>query len=153
MESEACLNSQCINDSLLFNLDELSLKLQPFFLSKLPPELRTHVWGYFGPSSAYKSLIIVAGEVSRLADQVHRSTSPFLTLYFQSQLIVKMTKVFGIEYIQSLHADTITIPITGRSFSCTSGLAMGIHGICARKIIGRDWYSDWFGKVPRSGIV
>ncbi|KAF7925980.1 hypothetical protein BELL_0346g00080 [Botrytis elliptica] len=152
-ESEACLYDQAVINDLLSDMTELGPKYQPLFLSKLPLELRALVWGYVGPSSAYTSFLIVAGETSRLFYQMHRPASLTLALYPESRLVPKMIKIFGTDYIQSFCAESTTIPITESAVACSYKLAIGTHGICAIQIISADGSFCWVGKVPKSGLV
>ncbi|KAJ8067100.1 hypothetical protein OCU04_004476 [Sclerotinia nivalis] len=153
VESEACIYNTTIINSLLSDTTELSPNYQPFFLSKLPAELRARIWEYVGAASAYTSFMIVAGETSRLFHHIHRATDCALTLYPNLHLIPKMIKIFGTDYIQSIHADSVTIPITDQEVACTYKLAIGTHGICAIKVISQYRSSAWIGKVPTSGLV
>lgn len=152
-ESEGCLYDQVVRNNLLSDMAELGPKYQPLFLSKLPPELRALIWGYVGPSSAYGSFMIVAGETSRLFYQMHRPAQLALALYAKSNLVPKMIKIFGTDYIQSLCADSTTIPITESAIACSYKLAIGTHGICAIQIVSEDGSFCWVGKVPTSGLV
>ncbi|TGO44400.1 hypothetical protein BCON_0526g00050 [Botryotinia convoluta] len=152
-ESEACLYDQVVRNNLLSDMTELGPKYQHLFLSELPLELRALIWGYVGPSSAYSSFMIVAGETSRLFYQMHHPANLALTLYTKSHLVPKMIKVFDTDCIQSLYAESTTIPITDSAIACSYKLAIGTHGICAIQIISEDGSFYWVGKVPTSGLV
>ncbi|KAF5872981.1 putative btb poz domain protein [Botrytis fragariae] len=152
-ESEACLYDQVVRNNLLSDMTELGPKYQPLFLSKLPLELRALIWGYVGPSSAYSSFMIVASETSRLFYKMHRPAQLALVLYPKSHLVPKMIRIFGTDYIQSLCAESTTIPITDSAIACSYKLAIGTHGICAIQIISEDGSSYWVGKVPASGLL
>ncbi|KAF7870429.1 hypothetical protein EAF04_004174 [Stromatinia cepivora] len=134
VESEACIYNTTIINSLLSDMTELSPNYQPFFLSKLPAELRARIWGY-------------VGETSRLFHHIHRATDCVLTLYPNLHLIPKMIKIFGTDYIQSIHADLVTILIIDQEVACTYKLAIGTHGICVIKLIGQYRSSAWIGPV------
>ncbi|CCD44664.1 predicted protein [Botrytis cinerea T4] len=117
-ESEACLYDQVIKNNLLSDITELGPKYQPLFLSELPLELRALIWGNVGPSSAYSSFMIVAGETSRLFHQMHRPANLALALYPKSHIVPKMIRIFGTDYTQSLCAESNTIPITHSAIAC-----------------------------------
>ncbi|KAF7908443.1 uncharacterized protein EAF01_004198 [Botrytis porri] len=152
-ESEGCLYDQVVRNNLLSDMTELGPKYQPLFLSKLPLELRALVWRYAGPSSAYSSFMIVAGEKSRLFYQMHRPADLALALYPKSHLVPRMIKIFGTDYIQSLCAESTTIPITDSATACSYRLAIGTRGICAIQIVSEDGSFYWVGKIPTSGLV
>ncbi|KAF7952289.1 uncharacterized protein EAE97_001786 [Botrytis byssoidea] len=111
------------------------------------------IWGYVGPSSAYGSFMIVADETSRLFYQMHRPAQLSVALYPKSSLVPKMIRIFGTDYIQSLCAESTTIPITDAAIACSYKLAIGTHGICAIQIVSEDGSFCWVGKVPTSGLV
>ena len=117
-ESEACLYDLVIKNNLLSDMTELGPRYQPLFLSELPLELRALIWGHVDPSSAYSSFMIVAGETSCLFPQMHRLTNLALALYPKSHIVPKMIRIFGTDYIQSLCAESNTIPITHSAIAC-----------------------------------
>ena len=49
-------------------------KLQPLFLPRLPPKLRSSIWEYVPSGTAYSDFLLIAGEAPRLARSLRDST-------------------------------------------------------------------------------
>ena len=127
---------------------------QPLFLTRLPAELRTHIWRFVGLRTPYSAFILVADEVSRLARHLHCPTSREICLNQGSHLSAKMVSVFGTEYIQDLILDRdyerthkILKDITWVRYITSLG------GICAIQLYGSHWESSWIGKIPSTDCI
>ena len=122
---------------------------QPLFLSRLPVELRTYIWRYIGSMTPYSALILVVGEVFRLARHLCYPSSRDIILDQGSHLSVKMISIFGTEYIQELVMDRDLEGNPG-SIKDTTGVKYmtSLGGICAIQLLRNDWESDWIGKIP-----
>ncbi|ESZ96611.1 hypothetical protein SBOR_2978 [Sclerotinia borealis F-4128] len=145
-------------DTLLSIAPESSQIYQPFFLSKLPPELRCKIWSFVkrGPAYYYKSMMVV-GETHRLLSLTHDSTNHgFEELSIEPGCYIEATieSIYSTEYIRnlSIHKTSISgihIPeaITEVQFISS------VHGICAMRFSGSgsNWKSKWLGTVPLKG--
>jgi hypothetical protein len=121
---------------------------------RLPAELRNYIWQYTGLLTRYSASILVAGESSRLARKLHYHSDRYITIRRGSRLSAKMVSVFGTEYIQDLimeqdceGSNNIIGAITDVKYVSSLG------GICAIRIGGIDWETDWIGKIPSTGCV
>lgn len=92
-------HSEASLQNLIANRNPSSPKLQPFFLSRLPVELRSLIWSHVPTTAAYSSFILVAGETAELARHIlsEPSTSHDLRLTEGSRLSATMISVFGKE--------------------------------------------------------
>ncbi|KAB8294956.1 hypothetical protein EYC80_006909 [Monilinia laxa] len=139
-------------DTLLSSFNNTSAKFQPFFLAKLPPELRSRIWNLVGPTSAYSAFIFVTGETSTLAH--HTATPAIRELVIKPGYYVESSTInmYGTQYLQSLDV---------RRKSCC-GIEVGgaltqiqvissVHGICSIRLLGSDWKSKWLGAFPQRG--
>jgi hypothetical protein len=121
---------------------------------ELPLEIRVCIWEHVGILTPLSAFLLVAGETSRLASHIHCPVSRKVVLKPGSYLSAKMVTVFGTEYVQDL-----TTGEESQVSSKVSGVILGLKfaaclsGICAIKAIGRDWETDWVGKIPRIGRV
>lgn len=138
----------------LAGLADRSLALAPLLsILKLPPEIIILIWEYVGLLTPYSAFLLVAGETSRLAIQLHSPRSCDLMLKPGSYFSAKMMTVFGTQYIQDLHAEDgdINFQVSGTVLGVK--LAVSVSGICAIKILGCDWETDWVGKIPSTGRI
>lgn len=140
--------------TLVAHAERSPLEFQPFLMSRLPAEVRVRMWEYVGLSTPYSAFILVGAELSRLARYVKSRPTRDLALEQGCLLSAKMIMVFGTEYIQDLVIDKdhkgaskVLGDVTGLKF------VLGLSGICAIKVFGIDWETDWLGKVPGVGYV
>ena len=155
VEENGKLNSEFSLQALLANPYCTTPNLQPLFLSRLPPELRSYIWGYIPSMTAYGSFLLVAGETSRLARDLRGSTDWILGFDEGSHLSAKMITVFGTEYIQHLseESDDREPESSLKILGVVTGLKFitGFNGVCALKLLCHEWESDWLGKIPTTG--
>jgi hypothetical protein len=150
-------HSETSLQNLIANRSSLSPELQPFFLSRLPLELRSLIWSYIPTTAAYSAFMLVAGETAKLARHVLSGpTSLDLQLKQGLHLSAKMISAFNKEYIQSIsveEAPMIGVEIPGDLIEINFVRTHG--GICALKFVGKYGgkigESDWLGKVPIEG--
>ncbi|KAF7952288.1 uncharacterized protein EAE97_001785 [Botrytis byssoidea] len=74
------LYQQIDSNALLSTADDGFARLQPLFLSRLPLELRSRIWGYVGSETAYSAFLLVVGETSHLAQQISQPTEQLLPI-------------------------------------------------------------------------
>jgi hypothetical protein len=121
-------------------------------ISKFPTEVRSYIWQYVGSVTPYTAFVLVAGEASRLACHLYSPQTRNIKLEKGSFLSAKTVTVFGTGYI----GDLVTGENSGTSCQVL-GVVTGvkfvscIDGICAIKLIGYDWETDWIGQIPRPG--
>lgn len=100
----------------------------------------------------YSIFVTIAGETSRLASHLRCPSSYNLPLERGSFLSSSTITVFGTEYIQNLSNNgdqqgnfEVLGDVTEVKFVASLG------GICAIKLVGDGWETDWVGKVPHRG--
>ena len=81
IEDNGQLHSEASLQALLANPYGTTPDLQPLFLSRLPPELRSYIWGYIASRTPYSAFLLVAGEASRLARHLPGSTDWILKFW------------------------------------------------------------------------
>jgi hypothetical protein len=121
-------------------------------ISKLPLEIRSYIWKYVGCLSPYSAFILVAGEVSRLVGYLHPPRSCEVVLKQRLHFSAKVITVFGIEYLQDLicgEGSKLNCQVLGIVTEVRFIASLG--GICAIKLIGCEWETDWIGKIPSTG--
>jgi hypothetical protein len=137
--------------TLIACADHLPAELPLPSRSKLPPEIRSRIWKYVDCLSPYSAFILVAGEASHLISHLNPPRSREIVLKRRSYFSAKMMTVFGTEYLQDVRC--------GEGFELNSqvlGIVTGVRfvvslgGICAIKLIGGEWETDWIGKIPPS---
>ena len=140
--------------TLVAHADHYPHELQPDFMLRLPAEVRAHIWEFVGLSTPSSAFIIVAGETSHLIPYIKSRPTHDLALERGCRLSTKMIRVFGTEYIRGLvidkhHKGTSMVlgDVIGLKF------VLSLSGICAIKVVGIDWETDWLGKVPGVGYV
>jgi hypothetical protein len=124
------------------------------FMSKTPLEIRSHIWEYVGCLSPYSAFILVADEASRLVGCLQPPRSREVVLKRGSHFSAKMTTVFGTEYLQDLicgEASELDSQVPGSVSGVRFVASLG--GICAIKLIGCEWETDWIGKIPSTGAA
>lgn len=141
-------------ENILASLGRPLSRLQPLFLSKLPPEIRSHIWEQVSLASAHQALILVAEETSRLTKLIQDLEISVFGLKEGTFLSAKTITIFGTEYIRHIseglvcHAfeESLVVrgPVTGLDFIAK------YHGVCAFRLTGPSWESAWIGKVPSS---
>lgn len=133
-------------DSRLLLMSELHI------LSRLPAELRTYIWQDIGLMTPCSAFILVTGETSRLARNLHCPSTRHIILERGSRISAKMISVFGTEYIQELNVDTDS---EGDLVGDTTEVKYfsSLHGICAIQVLGIDWESGLIGKIPNTDCV
>jgi hypothetical protein len=126
-------------------------KEQPLFMSRLPTELKTYIWGYTGLKTPYSAFLLVKVETSRLVAHLRYPPGRRLIPYQGPSLSANMVSVFGMEYIQDFRKDGDS----GWSHGDATGLKYitSFGGLCAIQFFGIDWESDWIGKVPSVDCV
>jgi hypothetical protein len=134
--------------------DRYPLELQPDFMPRLPAEVRARIWELVGLSTPASTFIIVAGEISRLIPYIKCRPTYDLALEQGCCLSTEMIMVFGTEYIRALVIDK-DHKGTSKIFGEVKGLKVvsSLGGICAIKVVGICWETDWLGKVPSVGFV
>ena len=155
VEENGKLDSEASLQALLANPYCTTPDLQPLFLSRLPAELKSYIWGFIPSRTAYSAFLLVAGEVSRLACHFRGSTDWIIGFDEGSRLSTKMITIFGTEYIQHLFEE----PDDRESESSLEilGVVNGLkfitefNGVCALKLLGHEWESDWIGRIPTTG--
>jgi hypothetical protein len=118
-------------------------------MSRLPIEIRNLIWGYVDLRTAAGAFTIVTGEIFRLAYSLAWPSRRDISMVPGSQISVKTISVFGISYIQVFEnkESTITVPDVVKRLSFITVLG----GICAIKLFGTNWETDWLGKTPITG--
>jgi hypothetical protein len=121
-------------------------------ISRLPIEVRARIWEYIGLNTPYSAFVLVAGEISRLIRHIESREAYDLALGQGCYLTAKTIMVFGTEYIQRLSYDR-DCKATSKVLGDVMGLRFiaSLGGICAIKVFGVDWETDWLGKVPGRG--
>jgi hypothetical protein len=121
-------------------------------MSRLPVEVKVRIWEYVGLGTPYSAFILVAGETSRLARYVESRQTHDLALERGCHILAKTIMVFGTEYIQHLSYNK-DLEVTSRVLGDVLGLQFvtSVSGICAIKLIGVDWETNWLGNIPRIG--
>ena len=140
--------------TLVAHSERSPLEFQPFLMSRLPAEVRVRIWEYVGLSTPYSAFILVGAELPRLARHVKSRPTHDFAFKRGYQPSAKTIMVFGTEYIQDLGYDedhkaasNVVREVVGLKFVTSLG------GICAIKVFGVNWETDWIGKVPRVGHV
>jgi hypothetical protein len=131
-----------------------STKLQPLLMAKLPTELRVPIWGYVGARAAYSSFLLVAEEASRLTSYLRDKGIVDLSLRKGVYLSSENLSIFGTSYIRTLDIDgesSGAVPVLDTVTQLK--VIASLSGICAIKLIGSKWESDWIGKVPVAGQI
>ena len=138
---------------LLADTDSQSLLMSELYiLSRLPAELRTYIWQDIGLITPCSAFILVAGETSRLARNLHCPSTRHIILERESRISAKMISVFGTEYIQELNVDTDNeSDLVGDATEVK--YISSLHGICAIQVLGIDWESGLIGKIPNTDYV
>ena len=140
--------------TLASNAEHSSSNLQPLSILKLPAELRKCIWEYVGLPTAYSVFILVAGETTRLARSLNSIKSRTISLRKGCRLSVNMISIFGTEYIQDFENKEASETDSGiLGVVKELRFAASLHGICAIKILGIDWSTDWLGKIPEKGHI
>ncbi|KAL3417178.1 hypothetical protein PVAG01_11178 [Phlyctema vagabunda] len=120
-------------------------------LSSLPLELRIHIWQYTRLKSRYGAFLM-GNETSRLARSLRHPLHCQLALKRGSRISAEMISVFGTDYIQVLNIDCdCKGNILGDTTEVTYVSSLG--GICAIRLYGADWRSDWIGKIPITSCI
>lgn len=119
-------------------------------LSSLPLELRINIWQYTGLQSIYGASL-VGNETSRLACNLRHPLRCHIALKRGSRISAEMISVFGTEYIQVLNIDNDKGNILGDITEVTYVSSLG--GICAIRLHGSGWRSDWIGKIPATTCI
>ena len=138
--------------TLVAHADRPSFEPQLLLMSRLPIEVRVRIWEHVGLSTPYSAFILVTGETFRLARYIGSRQAHDLALERGCHLLAKTIMVFGTEYIQHLGYDK-DLSVTSRVLGDVTGLrfVVGLGGICALKLLGVDWETNWLGKVPEIG--
>lgn len=151
-EMNGSLYSQLNCDSLLSSVDSISAEFQPFFLAKLPLELRSQIWNLVGPTSAYSALMLVTGETSTLAHQVQNTAIRKLKISPGDYIEASIINMYGTQYLQNL--TTQKVSTSGVKIAETViriQVVSNIHGICSIRFLGQNWRSKWLGTIPPRG--
>ncbi|RDL39087.1 uncharacterized protein BP5553_03427 [Venustampulla echinocandica] len=121
---------------------------------ELPLEITSCICEYLGELTPYSAFVIIAGEASRLVTNLHSPSSREIVLERGYYLAAKTITIFEREYIQDLVCS---------EYSEENCQAIGIiqevkfvtslGGICAVKLIGSEWETDWIGKFPSTGCT
>jgi hypothetical protein len=131
--------------------DEAARRLQPGFLSRLPAELRAPIWNFVGTRSAYSSFLLVSEETSRLLPLLEQSSQVSITIEEGAFLDYQLINLFGTHYLKSLRNDKTKDAIEIKEEVEFIRVIASLPGICALKLVGTTWESDWIGKVPLAG--
>lgn len=145
------LYPQIDSNALLSTADDGFARLQPLFLSRLPLELRSRIWGYVGSETAYSAFLLVVGETSHLAQKISQPTTQLLPIEPNCYIRASFNEVYGTEYIRDLAQDT----------TCSGGIEIlqtvteidivsSVHGICAIRFAGSSWTSEWLGRISQT---
>ena len=130
--------SVSINDHTIRWLEERSsCKVYPYFLSKLPPELRHSIWKDVGPGAASNAFTVVEKGTSLLVRALNCSKCRNISLDKGSFISFKMIAVFGTSYLRDLDNSEGPKAIPGVVIRLT--FAMSLDGICAIKLFGIGW--------------
>jgi hypothetical protein len=155
------------DSSLWENIDEADPQIDPIgslqtlieyadcslpLMSRLPVEIRIHIWKHIGLNTPYSAFVLVAGETSRLVCSIESRQTQDLALKRGCHLLAKTITIFGTEYIQHLDYDK-DLKATSIVLGDVTGLRFvaSVCGICAIKLIGVDWEINWLGKIPKRG--
>jgi hypothetical protein len=145
------LYSEASRQTLLANL---SPDLQSLFLSRLPPELRSYIWDYVPSTTAYNVFLLVAGETSQLARHLRDSTNWVLG-FDDGSRFVRRSRFSTPSMLTYSKSPTTESKSNLQIFVVVIGLKFvtNLNGICAMKLLGYDWESDWLDKIPDPGRV
>ncbi|TGO44887.1 hypothetical protein BCON_0450g00060 [Botryotinia convoluta] len=153
VEVKGPLYPQIDYDSLLSSVDDRSAMFQPLLLVKLPPELRSRIWNFVGPTSAYSAFMLLTGETSTLARQIQTPAVRELALtpgcYVNSSII----NMYGTQYIRTLTTQNGPGPSSGiKVVETVTGIQVvsSVHGICSIRLLGQNWKSKWIGTFPHT---
>ncbi|ESZ96609.1 hypothetical protein SBOR_2976 [Sclerotinia borealis F-4128] len=153
-ESNGSLYPEFDCDILLSTLEDASARFQPFFLSKLPLEIRSRIWSYVGFRSAYSAFMLVTGETSRLAQQVSRPNIRELIVKPNCYIGVSSINIYGTTYIRDFGRHVTSGTRIKISKTVTEiEVVSSVHGICSIRFSGCDWASRWLGRSPKKGRI
>lgn len=156
VEVKGSLYLQIDYESLLSRVDDKSAKFQPSILVKLPPELRSRIWSFVGPTSAYSAFMLLTGETSTLARQLRAPAARELTLKPGCYINLSIINMYGTQYVSTLTIQDGPEPGSGTGIKVV-GTVTGIqvvssvHGICSIRLLGENWKSKWIGTLPKTG--
>ncbi|CAD6444463.1 8cb59fe5-0eb8-4ac9-b0a2-3efd34542900 [Sclerotinia trifoliorum] len=88
--------------TLLSTVEDISARIQPQFLSRLPPELRYRIWNYVGSKAAYSAFMLVTGETTRLAQQISQPSVQDLIIEPDCYIEAGSIDIYGTGYIRDL---------------------------------------------------
>jgi hypothetical protein len=129
-------------------------ELQPEFMLSLPPEVRSRIWEFVGLTTPSSAFVIVAGEISHLIPCIKFRPTHDSAIEQGCRFSTETIRVFGIDYICGLVIEKSHIR-TSKVLGDAIGLKFvsSISGICAIKVVGIGWETDWLGKNPGVGCV
>lgn len=133
--------------------NEQSSKLQPGFLSRLPAELRAPIWGFVGTRSAYSSFLLVAEETVRLVPKLEKTGSSILDLSKGSFLSAEKIDIFGTSFLRKISNAESDSAVQIQEDLTAIRIIASLAGICAMKLVGSTWESEWIGQIPVAGQV
>lgn len=135
--------------------DEDSSKVLPGFLSQLPTELRAQIWGFVGTRSAYSSFLLVGEVTSRLIPLLRRGLPPTGRLFLTkgSFISTQHVNIFGTSYLREVTNEILKDAVQIQEEVTSIKIIASLPGICAMKLIGSSWESDWIGQQPVAGQI
>lgn len=149
---EYCLDQVGTLKTLAAHFRSFGTVVQMPALLELPMEITSRICEYVGGSTPYSAFVIVAGEISRLSALLHPPGNGEIVLRRGCYITAKMTTVFEREYIQDLvyskdseKKHQVIGPVQEVKFVANIG------GICAVRLVGPEWETDWIGKFPTTG--
>ena len=122
-------------------------------LSKLPAELRAPIWGFVGTRSAYSSFLLVVEETVRLVPKLEQTDNIMLQLGKGSFISADKINMFGTSYLRRIGNVESEDAVEIREDLTAIRIIASLAGICAMKLIGSTWESDWIGEKPIAGQI
>lgn len=123
---------------------------------ELPLELGLCVWEKIG-LTPYSSFNIVANGTARLVEMLKAPGSRDVVFETGKYLSAKMISSFGTDFIEDivLSDECIDYKNSSKILGAVKALkfATSLSGVCALKLFGSGWETEWIGKVPVGSYV